>query len=386
MMVPASAAAADPACEGWQAKTLAEGLGSLENIEPDGSGGLLISATTQGAIVRLTPDGKTSVLIPGVTAPGGLRVRDGRLFFNTGDSFQAGVTGSTDGTIDTFDFASGKRATYASGLTMPNGLAFLPNGDAVTSRDVNGGPTGITRVPASDPSKIQTRWAALADSNGMAVDPSGKWLYVVETFTAQARVYRVLIADPTQIEVVAELAGVGSPAPKGLDDMTIDSAGVLYITANGSGEVLRLDPATGAACAIAGGFQNTSAVKFGAGPGWPSDHLYVTGFDGLVRELTPPPGAVPPPVGPPSVRAPKIRLRATPRRVRAGRRTCVRLRATAGGVTVRGARVRLGGKRARTGRRGRARVCVRLKRGVHVARATKPGLRGGRAKVRAVRG
>ena len=29
---------------------------------------------------------------------------------------------------------------------MPNGLAFLPNGDAVVSRDINGSQTGITRV------------------------------------------------------------------------------------------------------------------------------------------------------------------------------------------------------------------------------------------------
>src|SRR3712207_6964586 len=45
------------------------------NLEPDGRGGLLLSASTQGAIARLTPDGKVATLVPGVTSPGGLRVR-----------------------------------------------------------------------------------------------------------------------------------------------------------------------------------------------------------------------------------------------------------------------------------------------------------------------
>jgi hypothetical protein len=79
---------------------------------------------------------------------------------------------------------------------------------------------------------------------------------------------------------------------KGLDDMTIDRAGVLYLAANGSGEIIRLDPRTGTSCAIAGGagsgWRNTSAVKFGCGPGWRSDRLYAVGFDGVVHELIPP--------------------------------------------------------------------------------------------------
>ena len=284
LVVPAGADAA--ACVPWTQRTIAEGLGSLENIEPDGRGGLLISASNRSAVERITRDGRVTTVASGMTSPGGLRVRGTTLYATTGDSAQAGAVGQPTGTIEQIDLKTGVRRTWASGLTMPNGLVFLPDGSAVTSRDINViNPTGITRV---DPKTraVQPSWADLADTNGMAVDPTGTWLYAVETFTLPSNLYRIRIADPTDVQVVASLFEVG--VPKGLDDLTIDDAGVLYITANGAGEVIRFDPATGDRCTIASGMRNTSAVKFGRGPGWPSDRLYVVGFDGVVRELSPP--------------------------------------------------------------------------------------------------
>ena len=49
-----------------------------------------------------------------------------------------------------------------------------------------------------------------------------------------------------------------------------------------SGKVLRVDPVAGTSCEIASGLMLTSAVKFGAGPGWDSRALYAVGFDGAV--------------------------------------------------------------------------------------------------------
>ncbi len=359
-------------------RTVASGLGSLENLEPDGRGGMLLSASSNKAVERLTPDGMTTVVVPEVEAPGGLRVRGRTLFFNTGDSAPSGLFGRSDGTIDTVDLDTGVRASYARGLTMPNGLVFLPNGDAVVSRDLGRG-TGLTRVAAADPSKPQLRWADLDDTNGLAVDPTGTWLYVDETFTIESAVRRVRIADPRQIEVVARLGGSG--APKGLDDLTIDASGLLYITANGSGEVIRLDPATGASCVIAAGLQNPSAVKFGRGPGWPESHLFVTGFDGAVRELTPPPGQEPSPGRPR-----RIRLTGSPSQVETGRRTCVRFRARVGRRPLEHAIVSFRQRRVATDTRGRARICARFPRpGLYGAVARKPGLHRGKTSVRAGR-
>jgi hypothetical protein len=211
----------------------------------------------------------------------------------------------------------------------------------------------------------------VSDSNGMAVDPSGKYLYYVETFTNASNVYRITIADPKKIVTVASLGGV--VPPRGLDDMTIDGTGILYIAANGSGEVIRLDPSDKSMCVIASGMRNTSAVKFGAGPGWANTHLFVVGFDGVVRELTPPadqtpvspnagetPGQSPPPGSP-------LTLRVRPASIKAGRRSCVRFTAIAEGKRVREATVRFAGKRRNTNSRGAASFCLRPR---HTGRLT----------------
>ena len=276
---------ASGACVPWQASTVLAGQGLLENLVFDGRGGLLLSASGQGAILRLSRHGELATLIDDVYAPGGLRVRRGVLYFNTGDSAVSGVQGIADGALERYRFETGRRSVWARGLTMPNGLVFLPNGDAVVSRDLGTG-TGMTRIRARDPEHPQFNWARLDDSNGMAVDPTGRWLYTVETFAREARVYRIRITNPSRIEVVAAL-GDGMTL-KGLDDMTIDRRGRLYITANIAGEVIRLNPRTGATCVLASGLRNPSAVKFGRGPGWSERSLYVTGFDGAVVRLTPP--------------------------------------------------------------------------------------------------
>ncbi len=266
---------------------LASGLGSLENVEPDGAKGLFISTTS--GVARFTRSGGVE-LVAAASSPGGLRVRGNFLYFNTGDSLQSGLFGTADGTIQKLDLRNGRRTTFAKGLVMPNGLAFLPDGSAVTSRDLGiANPTGITRV--SPKGVVQPNWSNQPDSNGLAVDPTGKWLYSDETFTLSANVYRTEIAHPSNREIVASLQDLG--IPKGLDDLTIASSGKLYVTANLAGQVIRLDPITKKSCVIASGLTNTSAVKQGRGKAFPSSRLYATGFDGRLLELIPPSGVTP---------------------------------------------------------------------------------------------
>lgn len=232
------------ACVGWEVRGLVDGLGRIENLEPDRRGGMLLSSTDRGRIERLLPDGSVEVAFEGVPAPGGLRVIAGVLFANTGDSLQAGLLGSTDGTIQRIELGSGARETWADGLTMPNGLVFAADGRAFTSRTI-GVDAAVTMVPP-DPPREPQRWAEIRDTNGLAIDAAQEWLYASTTFDPLAPVHRVRLDDPTAIELVANLTTVGTPVIKGLDDLTIDGADVLYITANGSGEVLRLDPASDA--------------------------------------------------------------------------------------------------------------------------------------------
>jgi hypothetical protein len=87
--------------------------------------------------------------------------------------------------------------------------------------------------------------------------------------------------------------------------------------------------------------------------------------------------------GPTKKPHPRIRLSVRPRSVTAGRRTLFRFTAHASGTRLGGARVRFAGHTAHTNRNGIVRIKVRLRRGKHVARATKSGFRSGSASVRA---
>ena len=364
LLAPAPAQAGDTSCKPWTERVVASDLGVLENLEFDGRGGLLLSANTRKAILRLRPDGSVETVVPDVDAPGGQRVRGRDLFFNTGDSLQSGLSGARDGTIQRLNLDTGERTTYASGLTMPNGLVFLPNGDAVVSRDLGTG-TRLTRIPASDPSRVEFNWAGLEDHNGLAVDTTGTFLYADQTFTDDSAIWRIRIDRPADIQRVARLA---EGSPKGLDDMTIDDRNLLYVTAQGPGTLIRVNPLTGEQCDIATGLMNPSSVKFGRGPGWSAQSLYVTGFDGRVRELTPPAGYRAPDARPP------IELRASPSRVRAKQRTRVTFTAVAFGDRLPGAVVRFAGRRVRTNARGQVTVKVRLfKRGRRFASVTRDG-------------
>jgi hypothetical protein len=132
--------------------------------------------------------------------------------------------------------------------------------------------------------------------------------------------------------------------------------------------VIQVNPLTGDHCDIVGGLMNPSSLKFGRGPGWKQDSLYVTGFDGTVRELTPPPGYRAPDARPP------IALTPTPSKLRVRKRTRVTFTAVALGAPLPGAVVRFAGHRVKTDARGRATLRVRLfKRGKRFASVTKGG-------------
>jgi sugar lactone lactonase YvrE len=262
-------------CGLWHVRTLLSGQGWLEDLEFDGRGGLAISALTQGRLLRLTRGGHLSTLLSSLSAPGGER-RVGRyLYFVTGDT----VPPKPNGTIERFDLRTHRRVSWARGLTMPNALVFLPNGDAVVSRDVGTG-TGLTRVRAGDRRHPQFEWARLDDTNGLAVDPSGRWLYADRTFSADGEVDRISIAHPRNVQVVGRLGAGVAP-----DDMTIDGAGNLFLAGFASGKIYRLDPHAHTSCVIASGLSNPTSVRYG-GKGWNAGALYVTDASGHLSELT----------------------------------------------------------------------------------------------------
>jgi hypothetical protein len=289
----------DP-CTPWTMSTVAEGLGRVENLEPDGKGGMLISVGERSAVERLTRDGGKTTAVADISNPGGLHVEGRTLYAVAGVDAADGLFDRPDGTLEKIDLVSGERTTYSDGLTAPNGLAFDSEGNAYVSRDVGSPSTNddpvhgigdnmyVTKIPAATPLDPDTQWADLDDTNGLVVDQTNTWLYAATTFNMEARVFRILLADPTVIELVAELGSVPTDPVNGLDDLTMGKDGLLYITANGMGRVWSLDPTTGARCIIAAGLSNPTAAKFGGDKDWSRHHLFVSGWDGRIRELVPP--------------------------------------------------------------------------------------------------
>lgn len=270
-------AAASSSCALWAMTDVARGLGSLENFATDGRGGLLLSQNNlvvPGSLNALDAAGQVSTVVAGVDSPGGIVVRDRVAYYLTGDSTWAAFPGGPTGTIDAVDLDTGARWTVATGLVAPNGLAGLPSGDLVVS-----GRTGLTLVSLSG----SVRSFALdgVAANGLALDPSGRWLYAGTSFDPVPSVYRVDVTDPGSAPQRWTLGDVGLlPVP---DDLAVDANGLVYIALNFAGTVVRLDTATGQVCTIATGLTTPTSVRFSGD----REVLFVAGFDGVVRALRP---------------------------------------------------------------------------------------------------
>ncbi|MEV0946244.1 hypothetical protein [Rhodococcus sp. NPDC049939] len=270
-------------CAPWSASEVTSGAGVLENLAFDGQGNMLVSRTDLlggGALDRVSPDGSVTPLVPDVDAPGGIAVDGDDVYFATGNSMMAGITGTGNGTVDVVSLGSGEKRTVAEGLVMPNGLVRLSNGDILTSRNL-GSVTGITHIPAAEPHTPEVVRTDLGTVNGLAVHDGS--VYTVTTFDATT-VLHILRADDLGGPVVSvELPGFGPL--NAADDLTVGPDGIVYIAYNVGSKVVRVDPATGESCDIASALPLLSSVRFGSGPGWNPDALYATSFTGTIYRL-----------------------------------------------------------------------------------------------------
>ncbi|MES9516747.1 SMP-30/gluconolactonase/LRE family protein [Rhodococcus erythropolis] len=267
-------------CGSWTSSVVTSGAGMLENLEFDGNGSMVLSQSAligPGALLKVAPDGTRTPLVGDVTGPGGLVARDGSVYFTTGNSTVSGLFGIADGNLRKVDVADGSVTTIADGLVMPNGLVSLDDNRFLTARTLTR--PGLTVVNGDGTSSIVREDLGTVD--GLA--RSGSTIYVTTTFDMVTAVH-VLDADDLSGPVrTITLPGFG-PANMA-DDLTVGPDGALYVAFNAGGKVVRVDPNSGSSCEIASGLPFTSAVKFGAGPGWDPNSLYTTGFLGEVHRL-----------------------------------------------------------------------------------------------------
>jgi streptogramin lyase len=267
-------------------------------------GSLWVSDSTGQRIARLRPDGSEQGSVEAIP-PGGIVVGpDGLVYAGWGNGAADSILRRGTSKVVRFDEADpvGTMETYAAGFDMANGLTFAPNGDLFVSNDFGVGPI---RIPRSDPS-AWTPFGNVWGTNGLVVDPGGQNLYAAITFDQRSPIERIPLANPSEHSPAAVLTfGVVSLEPavytdpargkpllgvKGLDDMTRTDDGTLYVVANGTGELLRVNPLTGRSCLIVSGLGNPSSVRI-APKGSAFDTsgqaltFYITEFRGTVKTV-----------------------------------------------------------------------------------------------------
>ena len=241
-------------------------LGVLESAIVDHRGRLFVTSQTwngptRGAVLRLDhPDAEPVPIGEGIASPGGLAFDDhGRLIVGYGNSLAGGLVGNVVGRAGLLRIHpdTGERVVYRTGLSMANGVARAADGTIFASNDVG---THIDRV---DPhGSVDRRWAKVPSANGLALDPTGHYLYAAQSFVPAA-ISRVDIANPTNVTTYAQPRPAGRGAC--LDGLAIDTTGRLYVAANGAGQLWRVDT-DGTICALARGLRFPSAVALGRGP------------------------------------------------------------------------------------------------------------------------
>ena len=272
---PASAA---PDCPGGQiaSRVLASTGDTLEYGIFDSLGRFFYSDQSTSMLMRIDHFGEPPEPLAPIPAPGAMVFApDGSIIIGSGDSLQNGLAGDMNpmSSLLRVNPNTGAVQTYATGLGMANGLALAPHSTIYATNDAG---FDIDRVKHG---QVTHPWARVYSTNGVVVSVNNRYLYVSQTFTPAA-IQRISIANPSQVTPFAVAQGADMSA--GLDDMTIDSEGILYIAANGAGQVWKVDT-SGAICVLAGGLRFPSAVNFGVGAD--SSSLYVVGFDGNISKL-----------------------------------------------------------------------------------------------------
>ena len=239
-----------------------------EELAFDGHGGMWVSPIHSNFLERYDPTGHvtTPVAVPG---PGGLVTGpDGLIYANT----SGGPAGNG---VVRFDPTAAQPTprVFVSRLPGVNGSAFDGAGNLYVSTE-DQGPSVLKIRPNG---KRDTAWeiaASFYGANGVAV--AGSNLFAAISWDQRSPIELVPLANPAAHYVFTQLSfgalsrqpAVYQPdpnqplIPKGLDDLTIGPDGLIYVVGFASGELLRVDPATGQSCLLVSGLLTPTAVKF----------------------------------------------------------------------------------------------------------------------------
>ncbi len=317
--------------------------GWVENLGFDGRGGMWASELLLGKLVRYGSNG-----VPGASlalaSPGASGLEpDGRMFALFGDS---SLPGAPPAGVVTFrpTAVMPKATPFVSGFSMANGGALDSHGNLYVSNTLKPGilkfsPRGVLDTAFEKATQISS-------ADGVAI--SGTTLYVTQLASPGAAIVQVPLAHPSAQRVLASLSPAAGP-----DDLAVGPDGALYV-AMASGQLVRVDRHTGAACVVVKTGGPATSVRFPihfapysarAGDAFVSSELgtilrvHMTGLKPL----------------------PTISVTVTPSRVPRWKWRTLAVSASADpAACAQGANVRVGGYATRTNRRGNATLRVRF--------------------------
>lgn len=265
-------AACDPAGAVTAVAARVPVLDWAENLGYDAQGNLWVSRLYRNEVQRYDAAGTLTATVP-VEFPGAVRLGpDGLLYVVYGD---APVSVVRPGGVVRFDPAAAvpRPEVFVSGLTMPNGAAFDPSGNLYVASI-----SGVVKVRPD--ASVDTAWGAPSAglaANGAVVHDGV--LYLTANGGPLGRVVRVPLDAPAYRSTVADLSAQLAGLPDFADDLLADPSGILYVTTL-TGQLVRVDPATGATCAVLNG-QPLTAVA--AVPGRPGELIASTESGALLR-------------------------------------------------------------------------------------------------------
>ncbi len=270
-----SACAPDPAPSPTPPRCETEARGTVERLAPvlpDGSEGV---AVWEGELVVSVPDGvlrlegdTTSRLATLEAALGLAPGADGLWIADPGPAFTFDGSGD-DGAVWLLE-AGGAPREVAAGLANPNAVVVAPWGEVLVSDDTR------TEIVAVDPGSgaIRTWLDPIPSPNGLAFSADGRWLYVASTFVAEPPLWRVPVdaeGRPGEPELVVTFPTGSTP-----DGVAVDAEGQVWVALNLAGELVRVDPETGAVEVVARGLPTPASLAFGQGPELDPCAVYVT--------------------------------------------------------------------------------------------------------------
>jgi len=165
------------------------------------------------------------------------------------------------------------KTLVATGVANPNFITYTPRGTFLVSDNETATIYELTLGGEL------THWLdGLVSPDGMVYSPDRQTLYVAGTIAPGSPLFAVSLDAaglPLDFAVLAELDKGSWP-----DGVALDENGMVYVTENLSGKIVRVDPATGDFTALAAGMEGPASMAFGAGPDFDPCSLYVTELRG----------------------------------------------------------------------------------------------------------